>query len=102
MKSQESMQARAWRACLVGAGVLALSACGGGGSSNVKVDPPPPPTQTPDPGPQPDFDAHLVLTNTKAAHAAGYTGKGVTIGLLDSGIRRDHPTLSGRVKQSFI
>ncbi len=81
---------------------LALSACGGGKSSNVRVDPPtPPPAEVP-PGPQPDFDAHLVLTNTKAAHAAGFTGKGVTIGLLDSGIRRDHPTLSGRVKQSFI
>jgi autotransporter-associated beta strand protein len=104
MKLQERMQARAWRTGLAGAGLLALSACGGGGSSNVRVDPPPspPPAEVPDPGPQPDFDAHLVLTNTKAAHAAGFTGKGVTIGLLDSGIRRDHPTLAGRVKQSFI
>lgn len=105
MKSDACQRARAWKLGIAGAGLLALSACGGGGSGNgaiIRPDPTPPPTDTPDPGPQPDFDAHLVLTNTKAAHDAGFTGAGVTIGLLDSGIRRDHPTLDGRVTRSFF
>ena len=94
MKSDACQRARAWKLGIAGAGLLALSACGGGGGGGgaiIRPDPTPPPTDTPDPGPQPDFDAHLVLTNTKAAHDAGFTGAGVTIGLLDSGIRRDHP-----------
>lgn len=105
MKPYASQRARAWKLGIAGAGVLALSACGGGGSGgSVRPDPSPepPPTEEPDPGPQPDFDAHLVLTNTDAAHAEGFTGGGVTIGVLDSGIRRDHPTLDGRVTRSFI
>ncbi len=111
MKSNASQRARAWKLGIAGAGVLALSACGGGSGGTVRPDPTPPPTSpppspppttTPDPGKQPDFDAHLVLTNTRAAQAAGFTGAGVTIGLLDSGIRRDHPTLNGRVTSSYI
>ncbi|MGY0556562.1 MULTISPECIES: S8 family serine peptidase [unclassified Lysobacter] len=90
-----------WQAMVGGACLLALAACsGGGGSSNIRPQPTPPPTAPdpePEPGPQPDFDAHLVLTNAVAAHDAGFTGEGVIIGLLDSGIRRDHPTLVGRV-----
>ena len=109
MTSQAGKRNRARKLGIVGAGVLVLSACGGGGGGGpiIRPDPAPPPpspppTGTPTPGPQPDFDAHLVLTNTRAAHAAGFTGAGVTIGLLDSGIRRDHPTLDGRVTRSFI
>ena len=44
----------------------------------------------------------MSLTNTYAAHAAGYTGAGVTIGIVDSGIMRSNPTVSGRVLQEFI
>ncbi len=110
MKSHASQRARAWKLGLAGAGLAALTACGGGGGGGtvIRPEPPPspppvpPPDEEPVPGPQPDFDAHLVLTNTDAAHAAGFTGKGVTIGLLDSGIRRDHPTLDGRVTRSFV
>ncbi len=107
MKSHERKRTRAWKLGIAGAGVLALSACGGSGSgATIRPEPPPPtappPGTPPDPGPQPDFNAHLVLTNTKAAHDAGFTGAGVTIGVLDSGIRRDHPTLDGRVTRSFF
>lgn len=104
MKSQGTARTTALRVGLGGAGLSLLVACGGGGGNpnfRGELPPPPPPTQ-PDPGPQPDFDAHLVLTNTQAAHDAGYTGQGVTIGLLDSGINRAHPTLKGRVSQSFV
>lgn len=81
----------------------ALSACGGGGGNGAvrtpAVVPPPPPTTT---APPPPTDAQLSLTNTYAAHAAGYTGAGVTIGIVDSGIMRSNPTVAGRVLQEFI
>jgi autotransporter-associated beta strand protein len=83
--------------------IAALSACGGGGNGVVRAPaiapPPPPPAPT---TPQPPTDAQLSLTNTYAAHAAGYTGAGVTIGIVDSGIMRSNPTVSGRVLQEFI
>jgi hypothetical protein len=83
--------------------IAPLSACGGGGSGAVRtptVTPPPPPTKPATP--QPPTDAQLSITNTYAAHAAGYTGAGVTIGIVDSGIMRSNPTVSGRVLQEFI
>ncbi len=85
--------------------VVVLAACGGGGS--VRSTPPSAPEQTPPPAPpstivQPPLDAQLSITNTYAARAAGYTGQGVTIGIVDSGIMPDNPTVAGRVQQEFI
>ena len=83
---------------------LALAACGGGGgtkSTPPPVNPPPtspPPTST---TPQPAMDAHLALTNARAAQAAGYTGAGIRIGVVDSGVMRNHPALAGRVLANF-
>ncbi|WP_084087736.1 S8 family serine peptidase [Aerolutibacter daejeonensis] len=86
---------------LVWAGLGAsLVACGGGGGGggNVKVDPPPATLQPPVVyAPAPEYSGHLVLTNTAPAHAAGLTGAGVIIGVVDSGINRKHPALQGRV-----
>jgi len=68
-------------------------------------EPTPDPTPAPPPGPenkQPPVDAHLVMIRADVAQSHGYTGKGVTIGLLDSGVRRNHPTLDGRVDASFV
>jgi len=83
---------------------LGLSACGGGG--NVKPTPPPPtvPSSPPPatPSDQPPLDAQLALTNASGAHTLGYTGAGVTIGVVDSGIMRNHPALIGRVRQELI
>lgn len=81
---------------------LGLSACGGGGGGNTKPSQPPPPPSTPPPPssstvPQPPIDAQLNLTNTYAAHNAGYTGAGVTIGIVDTGVTSTHPALTGRV-----
>lgn len=88
-------------ACLLG---LALTACGGGGGGNTRPTPPPaapPPTPPTTPPvvlpPNPAQGLHLSLTNTGAAHAAGFTGLGVTVGVVDSGINRTHPALAGRV-----
>lgn len=35
------------------------------------------------------------LTGVAEAHRAGHTGKGVTVGIIDSGIAYDHPALGG-------
>lgn len=81
---------------------LGLSACGGGGGGgNTRPTQPPPPSTPPPPSsstvPQPPIDAQLTLTNTYAAHNAGYTGAGVTIGIVDTGVTSTHPALTGRV-----
>lgn len=84
---------------------LALAACGGGGGSKSTPPPPPsPPPTSPPPTsttPQPAMDAHLALTNARAAQAAGFTGAGIRIGVVDSGVMRNHPTLAGRVVANF-
>lgn len=100
------------RAVLVSALGMALSACGGGGGgSNVRVDAPttpttpPPTTPTPTPTPtrpaEPAINAHLTITQAGAAQSAGLTGAGLTIGVVDSGVMRNHPTLAGRVKANY-
>ncbi|MCX7513456.1 S8 family serine peptidase [Frateuria hangzhouensis] len=84
---------------------LGLSACGGGGGGGGNVRPSPPPstpTAPPAPTPQPPLDSQLALTHTYAAHHQGYTGAGVTIGIVDSGVMRNHPSLTGRVSQELI
>ncbi|HEY4530457.1 MAG TPA: S8 family serine peptidase [Luteimonas sp.] len=86
--------------------VAILAACGGGGGGGGNVirppDPPPvnPPPTTPPPvvdAPDPAYSGHLRDTNTAPAHAAGLTGEGIRIGIVDSGVNRDHPALAGRV-----
>lgn len=83
---------------------LGLAGCGGGGFNNVKQPPPAPVTPPPPTTPtdQPPADAQLVLTHADVAHQQGYTGAGVVIGVVDSGIMRSHPTLTGRVTQELI
>lgn len=79
-----------------------LAACGGGGGGGG-VRPDPPPASVPPPAapvvqpPDPAFSKHLAATNSSAAHAAGFTGAGVRIGVLDSGVTRNHPALYPRV-----
>src|SRR5215469_5293405 len=79
---------------------LGLSACGGGGGSGNVRSSSSAPTPTPSPSsnaPQPPINAQLALTNTYAAQKQGYTGVGVTIGVVDSGIMPNNPALAGRV-----
>jgi len=83
---------------------LGLSACGGGGgnvrpSQTTAPPPAPPPSSS---VPPPPLDAQLSLTDTYAAHNLGYTGQGVTIGIVDSGVMHNHPTLAGRVIKEAI
>lgn len=84
-----------------------LVACGGGGGGNLKsgtptsppVSPPPPPPSSPPPPPlvEPPIDAHLTLTHATEADRQGYTGAGYRIGVIDTGVNRNHPALAGRV-----
>jgi autotransporter-associated beta strand protein len=89
---------------------LVLAGCGGGGGG-TRTDPPPqgpPPTPPlppppPPPGPpvvlppEPAYSHHLSWTNAGPAHEAGLDGSGIRIGVIDSGVNRDHPALAGRV-----
>ncbi len=98
---------------------LALAACGGGGGGGaVKNSPPPPsppptapPPEPPPPAPSspyrapertgdaalPYIDDHMRLTFASSAHAMGITGAGLVVGVVDSGVNRNHPALQGRV-----
>lgn len=99
------------RSLLVTAMAAALGACGGGGGgNNVRIDPPPttpppttpPPTTPTPPKPlEPAFDAHLTITQAGAARTAGLDGTGVRIGVVDSGVMRNHPALAGRVLANY-
>lgn len=86
--------------------LLTLSACGGGGGGgNLRQSPPPaapPPTPPVVQSPNPAFSKHLVVTNTASAHAAGLTGAGVKIGVVDSGVNHNHPALYPRVISNLV
>lgn len=113
------MQTQYRRTTLAFALAAALSACGGGGGGdNVRSDPPPPPAPVPPPapavceddtatntgGPLPCTyryngieDNHLVPINADLAHKAGFTGKGVKVGVLDDTYRAGYAPLEGAV-----
>jgi len=81
---------------------LSLAACGGGGGGGNVKPTPSTPSSSSTALPPPPLDAQLSITNTYAAHNQGYTGAGVTIGVVDSGIMRSNPTVAGRVLQELI
>ena len=100
---------RAWRhrdlALLISL-ALGLSACGGGGSNSNVQSPSPSPAPSPSPSSvtvtPAQQTAQIEETNVAAAHTQGYTGAGVTIGIVDSGIMPENPAVAGRVTQEFI
>ncbi|QWP75800.1 S8 family serine peptidase [Lysobacter sp. K5869] len=106
MKRFEPAMRRNARLAMCALTAAVLSACGGGGGGgNVRETPPPSTPSTPPTTPStppPPIGAHLDLTNTRSAQALGLTGQGVRIGVVDSGVRRDHPALNGRVGPMLI
>lgn len=103
MKFRNPSRRTVGRLTLVSALAAALSACGGGGGGGSNVIINPPPTTTPTvPAPvvgtvNPVLAVAYDVTNVAAARAAGYTGAGVTIGVVDSGVTRNNPALYPRV-----
>ncbi|EQD39057.1 peptidase S8 family protein, partial [mine drainage metagenome] len=90
-------------AAIASALALSLTACsGGGGGANVRPSNPPPPSTTPSPPPPttvysyPAYN-HLVPTGALTAQQAGYTGKGVNVGILDSGVDPNLADMQGRI-----
>lgn len=85
-----------------------LSACSGGGGGNVKPTLTPTPTPPPPPPPVPTYTypqySQLVPTGALAAQQAGFTGAGVKIGILDSGVDPALAPFANRVTwfQSYI
>lgn len=130
MERKELSQGLLARGVMLGLCMMGLAACGGGGGGgNVRSEPPPPaptapppvppvipvPTVPPEPttpttprpplvppAPPPPIDAHLYVTKAYEANAMGYTGKGVAIAFLDTGLNKAHPTFGGRVTRSEV
>jgi len=48
----------------------------------------------------PALDVSVPQIGAPAAWALGFTGKGVTVGVLDTGIKADHPDLAGKVVEA--
>lgn len=101
----------AMRAGVAFAAILLVSACGGSGGGGIGSTPAPAPapaptptpTPVPTPTPTPSQSAEVnrsdgpVIHNATTAWTAGYTGSGVTIGIIDSGIDIDSPEFAGRI-----
>lgn len=96
---------------------LGLSACGGGGGGGGPAVtpapspvPPPPPPPPPPPVTDPSvFETSeynrqygLGLIRASSAYAAGATGEGVVVAVIDSGINQSHPELTGRISASSV
>ncbi|MGH7144271.1 MAG: S8 family peptidase, partial [Planctomycetota bacterium] len=85
-----------------------LAACGGGGGGNGTVQPtpppspppPPPPPPQPPPPPPPPYDQpnnQLIPTGVQTAQQEGFTGKGINVGIMDSGVDPTTPPMQGRI-----
>lgn len=93
---------------------MVVTACGGGGgggggeSSTGGTEPSGPPTgdgyniiSPTAPLTRDNYNQHLFITNTAAAREAGFTGAGIIIGLVDSGVLTSNLALQGTVVQSL-
>ena len=88
-----------------GGTAAALAGGGGGGGGGVAPPPPPPPEAPPIPPPPegpfvtPEFNAQegLALVNASLAYDRGFTGQGVVVAVLDTGLDVTHPEFAGRI-----
>ncbi len=91
---------------IVTAPVLALAACGSDGGSSGSIPTPqaappaplaPPQASTSFDTPEFRYNYGLGAVKSLAAYERGATGKGVVLGILDTGINLDNPELAGRL-----
>lgn len=83
-------------ACLSVSIAIALTACGGGGGGgNVRSDPPPPVPPLTDTTSQyiPLLTQFRTQTHADTANTSGLTGRGVIVGVIDSGVNLRYPAL---------
>lgn len=73
-------------------------------ASATAASPPPPPPPPPPPGNPASFETGeyneqygLGLINASTAYAAGATGEGIIVAVVDTGIVQEHPELTGRI-----
>ncbi|MBT9165597.1 MAG: Extracellular serine protease [Chloroflexi bacterium] len=99
-----SMKRNLLNLAVIAALTALTTGCGGGGGNTRSEAPapiPPPPATPPAPPPPPRYtgsaDNHIVPINADHAHAAGITGAGVGIGILDSGANRSLASLTAAV-----
>jgi len=110
MKLHPNVLARACRIALGGIGLAVLAGCGGGGGGDgggviVRPDTPPPTAPPGEPvvyEQDPRFIKHLTVTRADEALAAGFTGEGIRIGVVDSGVNHYHPSLYPRVVDNLV
>ncbi len=89
--------------------VVALSSCGGGGGTN-SASSSPGPGGSGSPGSsvtnyntaEYQRSAGSVAMNAIAAYNAGATGSGITVAVLDSGIKTDSPEFTGRISSASL
>jgi hypothetical protein len=99
-----------WHLVSVAALCVALAACGGGGGGGGGSGGTPGPVSTPDPispTPRPpsvpvsaaetSANHGIAQIGADVAYAAGATGRGVKVAVIDSGISLDHPEFVGRI-----
>lgn len=95
-----------------GAIALALGGSSGGGGSSGKSQPEDISPEEPPPRPQPldprDFETEeyrsnhgLAMVGASQAYAMGFTGKGVTVAVIDTGIDASHPEFEGRLLKPY-
>lgn len=87
-------------------GALALAASGGGGSGKKKSETAAdrsPPVPAPEAFETPEYEANWGLSFVGASHAyaQGYTGEGIRVGVIDTGLDIDHPEFRLKVVAPF-
>ena len=77
---------------------LLFTGCGGGGSASLRPSDSAPLRPSDFETPEYERQAGLRLINASSAYARGGTGKGVTVGVFDSGANPNHPDLARKYR----